>query len=190
MSELKILFAGDDHTVDQIIDLQRKNLRKNLSPEEISSQGFVFVEHDPITLKKICATEPAVIARDGDTLAGYAICMNKAYGVNVPELVDLFQHLDAIVYNGNSLKDSNYLVCGQLCVAKGYRGQNLAGKLYGHMSLLNRKYPYCVTDVSDNNQRSLHAHLRRGFEIIKSFTNDQGELWHIVLWDWNKNQEI
>ena len=46
---------------------------------------------------------------------------------------------------------------------KGLSWQNLAGKLYGHMSLLKPiKYPYCVTDVSDNKSTIFaYAHSRR-----------------------------
>lgn len=184
-SELSIQFGSDSETIKKILQLQKLNLRQNLQPEEIISQGFVYVEHDPEILQKICLAEPAVIAMAGDQLAGYALCMNKQFGNMVPELVALFENLDSIKFHGEKLKNSNYLACGQICIAKAYRGRNLMGTLYHKMKTLNRKYKYCVTEISTHNIRSLNAHYKVGFVPIQEHVNDLGEHWQIVIWDWS-----
>jgi len=179
-----ISFTSDPDLVLKIISLQRMNLRKNLSPEEISSQGFLYVEHDPETLQDICKEEPAVVAMEGDELAGYAICMNKMQGARVPELAPFFNTLDSLKFKNTPLHQASYMVCGQICVSKAYRGQNLVRKLYDLMSFHRTKYKFCITEISTHNNRSLKAHFKVGFVPIHEYVNAKREPWQIVIWDW------
>lgn len=181
-----ISFSSSPEIVRQILELQRSNLRQYLKPDEISSEGFVYVEHDPATLQEICRIEPAVVALDDTSLAGYAICMNKTQGGRVPELVPFFQKLDSLSYNGISLAGASYMVCGQICIAKPYRGHNLMGKLYRHMRVHQSKYMFCITEISKHNVRSLKAHEKVGFEPVHEYLSSKGELWQIVVWDWTQ----
>lgn len=187
---MQISFTSAPEIIPRIIQLQRQNLRKNLTPEEIITQGFLYVEHDPVNLQEICLHQPAVVALDGDHLAGYAICMNKSQGSRVPELVPFFNKLDSLDFQGIHLAETEYLVCGQVCVAKPYRGQNLVSQLYNHMSLEREKYKLCITEISTHNKRSLGAHHKIGFKPIQEYLNRSGELWQIVGWDWTAQDRV
>jgi len=187
MEEITISFSKDPEDIQAILDLQFKNLRINLSPEEISSQGFVFVRHTYESLKAICDTEPAVVAKVNGDLAGYALCMSKEHSQNVPELRVLFDMLDKTYYDCIPLSESTYIACGQICIAKAFRGQNLMKHLYHKMRDLNKRYRYCLTEVSSQNTRSLQAHYKVGFQNINQHPGENGEIWNIVLWDWIKN---
>ncbi|MDZ4708231.1 MAG: hypothetical protein SH818_07470 [Saprospiraceae bacterium] len=186
---MQLSFSSAPEIVDQIIKLQRQNLRKFLTQEERATQGFLYVEHEPDNLKQICLDQPAVVARDGEHLAGYAICMNKTQGGRVPELIPFFSKIDLQNYEDIPLSQINYLVCGQVCVDKPYRGQNLVGQLYNHMSLLRPKYKFCITEISMHNKRSLGAHYKIGFEPILEYLNASGERWQIVAWNWNSQDQ-
>ena len=183
---IEIKFSNDDESIHNILALQFQNLRSNLNQDEIKSQGFVYVQHTFDSLKGICEAEPAVVAYDQTELAGYALCMIKAHSKNVPELMHFFESLDHVMYNEKSLRDIPFIACGQICVAKAYRGKNLMRDLYHQMKKLNSKYQYCITEVSSQNVRSLHAHFNVGFVSIHSHLNEHGEEWQILLWDWNK----
>lgn len=92
--------------------------------------------------------------------------------------------VDQIAYKGISLKYSKYILVGQLCVAKAYRGQGIVTRLYNHFrESYSCSYDYCITDISIQNPRSLRAHIKAGFQIIDTF-NYAGDGWHIVLCDW------
>ncbi|HNR07427.1 MAG TPA: GNAT family N-acetyltransferase [Saprospiraceae bacterium] len=181
-----LTFTSDPEILEDVLTLQRLNLRKFLSPEESAAQGFLYVEHDPVTLKSICRSEPAVVALDGKRLAAYALCMTREHGHSVPELFDFFNLVDSLHVEGRALADHGFLVCGQVCVAKEYRGQGLMTSLYHKMSEHRSKYYYCVTEISSRNTRSLHAHSKVGFVPIREHRHADGESWQIVLWDWNK----
>ena len=137
------------------------------------------------------ASSSAIIAKDGDKVVGYALVVTKDIRKGHKLIEGLFDAIDACEYNGKLLRDVNYVVVGQLCVAKEYRGQDLVQKLYGHFrDCLSIEFTYLVTDVAKANVRSLKAHKKRGFQVINELTYG-GFGWDIVLWDWNAtNQRI
>lgn len=168
-----------------IRDLQALNLKQNITSEEAIDQGFLTAAFNIEYLQAMNAASPSIIAKDGDKVVGYALVATKdsRKGHNLVE--GLFDAIDKSDYNGKLLRDVNYVVVGQLCVAKEYRGQDLVQKLYGHFrDCLSKEFTYLVTDIAQANVRSLKAHKKRGFQVINELMYG-GFKWDIVLWDWN-----
>jgi ribosomal protein S18 acetylase RimI-like enzyme len=178
------------HSIEQlksIAALQQLNLRKNLSSEDADGEGFLTAEYSLDILKAMHAQEPAIIATKGGELVGYALIATKTIRGIHPLLSELFNTIDRLEYKGKLLKESEYVVVGQLCVSKEYRGQGVVSKLYNHFrDSLALNYPYCVTDVATANLRSLNAHKRCGFTVI-NHTEYGGIGWEVVLWDWRQD---
>jgi predicted GNAT superfamily acetyltransferase len=131
-------------------------------------------------------SDPAIIAKQGNEVVGYALVAGRKIANKHDLLKDLFKQIDQHSYNDISLQTQNYIVVGQLCVDKKHRDQGVVPKMYNYFkSELSSKYAYCITDVDTQNPRSVKAHLNAGFEIIGSL-NFKGKTWHIVLWDWNR----
>ena len=166
--------------------LQQANLKKNLSEQEVESQGFVTAEYTMDFLEALHQASPSIIAKDKETIAGYLFVVVKSIRHQHDLLSDLFNSIDKIVYNGLLLKNSNYVIVGQLCVARDYRGLGLVQKMYAfYKTTLAGEFDYCLTDVAKDNIRSLKAHEKSGFSIIE--TLEYGGLgWNIILWDWKK----
>jgi len=181
-----ITTVKNDDDVRGILALQQKNLKKNLTPEQIQSQGFLTVEHKFSVLKAMNDAQPSVIVKDGDTVVAYCLAMFPQFRNDVPELKTLFDTIDEIDYDGQTLKDFKYVVMGQVCVGEGYRGLGFFDGMYQKLrEELSAKFELCVTDISTNNTRSLKAHARVGFIPVKDF-NDAilDEIWRVVVWDW------
>jgi ribosomal protein S18 acetylase RimI-like enzyme len=178
---------------DEIIgirDLQSLNLKQNITAEEAIEQGFLTAAYTIDYLQEMNSASRSIIAKDGDKVVGYALVATKDVRKGHDLIEGLFDAIDACEYNGKSLKDVNYLVVGQLCVAKEYRGQDLVQKLYGHFrDCLSNEFTYLVTDVAKANVRSLKAHKKRGFKIINELIYG-GFGWDIVLWDWNEDDQL
>lgn len=168
-----------------ISDLQSLNLKQNITDGEAIEQGFLTAAYTIEYLQEMNSVSPSIIAKDGDKVVGYALVATKDIR-NGHDLVEgLFDAIDQSEYNGKLLRDVNYVVVGQLCVAKEYRGQDLVQKLYGHFrDCLSKEFTYLVTDIAQANARSLKAHKKRGFQVINKLMYD-GVEWDIVLWDWN-----
>ncbi len=171
-----------------IRDLQALNLKQNITAEEARDQGFLTAAFTIEYLQEMNAASPSIIAKVGDKVVGYALVATKDIR-NGHDLVEgLFDAIDNSEYNGKLLRDVNYVVVGQLCVAKEYRGQDLVQKLYGHFRhCLSKEFTYLVTDIAQANTRSLKAHKKRGFQVINELMYG-GFKWDIVLWDWNAGE--
>jgi ribosomal protein S18 acetylase RimI-like enzyme len=182
--------VSDKTEIRSIKALQTSNLKSNLTEAEILQEGFVTASYSLELLEQMHRIEPAIIAKDGDAVVGYALAVTKALYGQHGLLDDLFAQIDAHHYKGQALANVNYVVVGQLCVAKTHRGRGLVQKLYGFFrEALSTKYPYLITDVDEKNPRSVKAHIKTGFEIIGTL-HYGGSNWHIVLWDWNSEQQI
>lgn len=165
--------------------LQTSNLKLNLTKAEMQQEGFLTASYSLELLEQMHYMEPAIIAKDGDTVVGYALAVTRGLYGQHDLLDDLFAQIDTHCYNGQMLATVNYILSGQLCVAKTHRGMGLVQKLYGFFKeSLSGQYPYLITDVDDKNPRSVRAHIKTGFEIIGTL-HYGGSDWHIVLWDWN-----
>ena len=164
--------------------LQQANLKSLLPDEEMEREGFVTAEYTLEFLEEMHRASPSIIAKDEDEVVGYAIATTPSVRENHPLLADLFNVIDSKSYNGRFLRDTKYIVIGQLCVGKGYRGQGLVQRMYSlFRDQLSGEYDYCLTDVDFKNPRSLKAHLKSGFAILDTLLYNNAE-YHLVIWDW------
>ncbi len=179
----------DARELEQILALQAQNLPSAISPEQAREQGFVTVRHTVEVLRRMNAVFPSVIAKDGDTLAGYCLIMLRMFAPDVPILAPLFERLATLSWRGHPLRNGRWFVMGQVCVAEAYRGQGVFDGLYRHLAEVCRAhFDFVVTEVAERNVRSLRAHQRVGFETFHIYDDPTtGERWHIIAWDWQKN---
>ena len=187
-SRLQVRFSTVASTdeVRQISALQAANLASALTADAIASQGFVTVRHDVDVLERMNRTAPGIIAKVADRVVGYALVMPREFASDVPILAPLFQMLDALSWNGVSLRDwPRWFVMGQICVAEGYRGRGIFDGLYRAMADEYRdRYDFTVTEVAARNTRSLRAHARAGFRTLQIYADaPTGEEWHVMALD-------
>jgi ribosomal protein S18 acetylase RimI-like enzyme len=171
--------------LQQILDLQKQNLRGVNNESTEKEQGFVTVTHSLDALQQMHSIEPSIIVKDNDVLAGYALVMPAACSTIVPELYSMFAGLNKLVYNGKPLAQYNFYVMGQVCIAETYRSKGVFDMLYHkHKEILQHTYDFVVTEVATRNTRSMRAHERVGFKTIDVYRDELDE-WAIIIWDWN-----
>lgn len=183
---LSITTVQSQPDIQGILTLQQANLRKNVPLAVQVEQGFVTVEHDPAVLTRMNQAAPSVIAKDGNTVVGYALTMLPEFGADIPELLPLFALINTLDYKNQPLSTYNWYVIGQVCVADGYRGQHIFDRMYQHhREVYSDRYQLLITDISANNLRSLRAHARVGFQTLHEFHDPAiGETWVVVVWNW------
>lgn len=174
--------------LEGIIALQKANLAQNLTKEEIKSQGFVTVHHSYEQLKKLNDHEKHIIAKDNDRVVGYVLAMTHHSKFDLPILIPMFNEFEIILYGSKKIADYNYIVAGQVCTHKEYRGQGIVDNCYGtYKNFYSEKYDFVITEIATTNLRSLHVHKRIGFTEIHSYTAPDKENWIIVLCDWKNS---
>jgi ribosomal protein S18 acetylase RimI-like enzyme len=170
--------------LQQILALQRQNLRGVHTAAEEKEQGFVTVTHTLEILQQMQQLEPSIIVKDDDTLAGFALVMLKECSTIVPELFSMFAGLDHLRYENKPLPAYDFYVMGQVCVAKEFRGRGVFDMLYNkHKETLQHKYDFVITEVATRNTRSMRAHERVGFKHITTYRDALDE-WAVVVWNW------
>ena len=170
--------VDSDAHLSQILRIQQDNVRTKLSPDEIQKEGFVTLVHDMELLRQMNRVCPHVIACADNVVIGYALAMAPAFRTSVPLLKPLFDRLDQLIPH------RNYLVMGQICIDKPFRGKGVFRGLYDFYRLqLKHEYDCLVTEVAAENTRSLGAHYRVGFKNI-STREEQEKDWEVLLWDW------
>ena len=181
--------ANTPKDLEGILSLQKANLPKGLTPEEIQSQGFVTVDHTYEQMAMLNELEKHLIAKDGDQVVGYLLAMTVVSKYELPVLVPMFEEFDDIVYRGKKISTYHYLVVGQVCIGKGYRGQGLLDQSYAaYKAFYGDKYDFAITEIARSNPRSLNAHKRIGFKEVHTFTDPNQTEWIVVLWDWKNEQ--
>jgi len=181
----EITVATSDNDLEQILDLQRKNLSENITQEIAANQGFVTVKHTLDLLRKMNALTPQTIAKAGTALVGYALVMTKQFRADIPVLEPMFTKLAHIAFDGKAISKYDFYVMGQICIDGAHRGTGIFDALYsGQRKQLAGRYELCVTEVAARNIRSLKAHQRVGFRSVLEYTAPNGETWHVLVWDW------
>lgn len=187
--ELDFKLTETDAELQGILDLQKVNLLNEISEEEKSQQGFVTVRHSLNQLRLMHDLEPHVIAVDGEKVIGYILAMTKDSKNLVPVLVPMFAQFDRLVYGEKLLSAYDYMVIGQICVDKAYRGRGIFDKMYElYRSTFSCRYDFAITEIALTNIRSLKAHQRVGFRVIHEF-EDTTQKWAIVLLKWKQVRE-
>jgi ribosomal protein S18 acetylase RimI-like enzyme len=172
--------------LEGIKKLQTENLKSTMTEEEQAQNGFVTAEYTLALLDKMHNLAPSVIALAEDSVVGYALVTDPAIYGEHPLLDDLIHFIEKKSYQGLVLNRKDYVLVGQLCVSKDFRGQKLAEKMYQFFkNTYKNKYKYLITDVDTKNLRSLKAHENTGFDVIDTLFYG-GSSWHVVLWNWNK----
>lgn len=170
--------------LNQILDLQSRNLARNISATEMQAQGFVTMIHDLDILQQMHNLSPSIIAKDDEHVVGYALVMLRECRQLVPGLEPMFKNFDHMEFRGRPLNDYRFYVMGQVCIDKQYRQTGIFDALYQkHREVYSRKYDFIITEVATRNTRSLRAHERVGFETLHVYRDEIDE-WAVILWDW------
>ncbi|MBD3890402.1 GNAT family N-acetyltransferase [Olleya marilimosa] len=170
--------AKTNEELQEILELQKQNLRHLITEEQKQKEGFVTLQHDFEILKKMNDACAHCIAKQDQKVVGYALSMLQEFKNQIPLLVPMFEEIDEVIKNQNL--SSNYIAMGQICVDKNVRGQGAFRGLYKFMAEeLKHDFDTIITEVDTKNIRSSQAHQAVGFKVIKNYTsNDQ--LWEVI----------
>lgn len=172
-----------------ILSLQKANLVEALKPEQKQSQGFLTVSHTYDQLKILNDIERHIIATENGRVVAYLLAMTAESRTAIPVLIPMFDMFEKIRYGESTISDFRYIVVGQACVDKEYRGQGIFDKCYqAYRDYFRAKYDFAITEIASTNMRSLAAHKRIGFQEIGSYVAPDKVDWRIVVWNWKANR--
>lgn len=169
--------ATTPNHLQQILLLQQQNLPKNLSKDERKREGFLTVEHSYAVLKEMNDECGHIIALKNDKVIGYALCMHPKFADSIAVLRPMFHEINKVVK-----QQRNYMVMGQVCVAKTHRGKGIFRQLYKTMKeKLPKGFNSIITEVDAKNLRSLQAHRAVGFTKLKRYMGEGEKEWVLIV---------
>ncbi|MHC9088953.1 GNAT family N-acetyltransferase [Tenacibaculum sp. IMCC1] len=167
--------ASNQTELLQILKLQQQNLPGNLSEIDKKEQGFVTVHHDLELLQKMNDVHPHIIAKSGELVIGYALSMSKVFRNDIPILIPMFNKIDM-----TSKGTKSYVLMGQVCIDKHYRGKGIFRGLYTKMKEeFSGLYDCIITEIDKKNTRSMNAHKAIGFRTLKTYRSNNHN-WEII----------
>ncbi|NII26891.1 GNAT family N-acetyltransferase [Pseudoflavitalea sp. X16] len=176
--------VGSNKDLEQILQLQRQNLKQFISQEEKNAQGFLTMQFNLPMLQQLHAIAPSIIIKQADEVVAYAMTVTLEGRQAYPDLEPMFVNFEKLQWQGKPLYDHRFYVMGQICVSKAHRAKGLVDMLYQHHKVVySPHYDFIITEISTSNYRSLQAHKRVGFEIIHTY-EDFMDNWNVVVWDW------
>lgn len=165
--------------LEQIITLQAENALTDQSSEEKAKEGFVSARHSLALLQEMNEACPHIIAKIGDEVVGYALVMLPSFKYKIEMLIPMFEKIEVLFS-----EYKNYVVMGQICIAKEHRKKGIFKGLYNfYKTELESQFSVVVTEVATLNQRSLQAHHAVGFLLKERYKDNEME-WDLVYWDW------
>lgn len=181
--EVDILVLQDEKDLHGILKLQAENLRGIHSQEDERKDGFVTVHHTFDLLRQMQHDAGHIIAKFEDKVVGYALTMPAKFRTLIPELFSMFEMLDKLHVDNKPLKDLNYIVMGQICIDKSFRGKGIFQSMYRlFFEMYKEHYGYIITEVAVRNSRSLYAHLQVGFREIYRYEEPGVEEWVVLAY--------
>jgi len=185
MQSLDYTTSKSDKDLLGILELQRKNHSANLLAEEISTQGFITVIHSIENLRNLNDIQPHIICKHNGNVIAYLLTMTARSKNEIPVLVPMFKLFETLIFKEKPISEYNYIVVGQVCVDKNYRGMGILDKCYSEYKLhLKNKYDFAITEISIRNPRSITAHKRIGFSEIYKYASPNQEEWSVVVLEW------
>lgn len=164
--------------------LMAKYHRDTIAPEDMAD-GFVTTALNDEQFADLIVREKGVmLAKDGDTIAAFALAASWDYWQQVPimqRMIDLLPQMPAV--DGVTLTWENTYQYGPVCVDKPYRGTGVFEGIF-HASLHEyaEKYPVMVTFVNQINPRSHAAHTRKvGMREIATFDFNGNHYWMLAI---------
>src|SRR5687768_835773 len=105
---LRFCTATTDGELAQILTLQQANHASSLSEADAARDGFVTVMHTFELLKKMNQAAPQIIAKDGDSVIGYALVMLRSFSDMIPVLQPMFNRLSTINFGDKKVTDHSF----------------------------------------------------------------------------------
>ena len=182
-----LALATTDEHLQGILDLQRRNHVQAVPADVQSREGFVYVEHTLPLLERMRAASPQAVALHDGRVVGYCLSLPPSLRDAVPVLAPMFEQFGRCTWRDQPLAQRRYVVGGQVCVDRDFRGQGLLARLYGQLrDSLSSRCDLCVTEIAIRNRVSVRAHEKMGFETIATY-DDGREAWVIVAWEFARS---
>lgn len=175
--EIRAAHAED---ISSLAQLEQTYQQDELSQGQTSKlQGQSF-NHDELAL--LIEKEYLWVAEVDSHIIAYVIAGSWAFFENGPIYQMLLRRMQHVELDSATLTKHNTCQYGPVWIHPHYRGQGLFNQLVNQIKQqVSTKYPYMVTFISDENERSFAAHTQKAaMQVIDFFTFEDRDYYLLL----------
>jgi hypothetical protein len=167
--------------IEQILQLQAKNLYANLSEVKRTANGFVTTPFTIDQIKALIAQIGAFVVEDQNHLAGYVFAGSWHFFSQWPIFPYMVSRFPNLQYQGMKITAENTFQYGPVCIDQALRGTAAFPQLFDEMKAgLVDRFPIGVTFINKANPRSFAAHTKKlNLDVIDEFEFN-GSFFHML----------
>ena len=179
-----IIRKANERDLSSVKKLQELSLSRNVPENDKEKEGFVSVESDISLLRTINKDIGILIADTDGKAIGYEMPLAPEHAAQIPLLDPFVEKFIELIYDGKRIGDYSWVIEGQINVDKEHKGKGIAETLHKNfVNMLKGKYDLIITEISDQNPRSLHVHTKKlGMSIVDEY-QAEGRNWYILMQD-------
>jgi hypothetical protein len=168
----------------QIKELQELSHFTNVKDSDKEKEGFVSIETDFSMLKRLHEKNSILVGVKDSEIVGYEIPLDLENARKIFLLEPFIKRILMLKYKGKRLSEYKIIIEGQICIKKGHKGEGIAERLHEEfVRFLKPKYDLIITEISNQNPRSLYVHTKKlGLSILEQYSAD-GRDWYILIQD-------
>ena len=162
---------GTQADIPGILELQEKNLFRNLTEEELK-KGFVTTPFTVEQLNELMELNGVFVAKnENEKVIAYAFAGSWKYFEQWEIFNYMVSRFPQINFRGREITTENSFQYGPICIDENYRGRGIINLIFEEMRLeLLKRYTISVTFINRDNVISKEAHTKKlGWEIIDEF---------------------
>lgn len=166
--------------VQAIAILERTQLEAELDPSQRGGamQGQVFSTQDITTLIE---QHWIVVAEAEGKLVGYVMAGKWSFFESWPIYRRLLTRLGEHQVEGRTLTKGNCCQYGPIWISPSHRGQGLFEAMVTELKLaVKQQYPYMLTFISEDNERSFAAHTNKASMQVIDFFGFDGRDYYLL----------
>ncbi|QYJ85599.1 GNAT family N-acetyltransferase [Shewanella mesophila] len=166
--------------VQAIAQLEQSQLEAELEPSQRGGtmQGQAFSKQDITTLVE---QHWIVIAEVEGKIVGYVMAGKWSFFESWPIYRRLLTRLGEHQIGGRTLTKANCCQYGPIWISPNHRGQGLFEAMVAELKLaVKQQYPYMLTFISEDNERSFAAHTRKASMQVVDFFGFDGRDYYLL----------
>lgn len=159
---MKFLQATTEH-IEAVLKLQEKYHVSNLTEAEKQEKGFVTMKATTEQLTFLAERGGIFVAVANDNqLAAYSFTSDWDYYGQWAITKRMEEFLPTFSLDNQALTTENSFHYGPVCIDEAYRGQDILTQFFEAIKpVYAARYPFIITFINRQNERSMKAHARR-----------------------------
>lgn len=172
--------AANSQDISQLTQLEREHQQDELSQGQANKMQGQSFNHNELAL--LIEKEYLWVAENQGTIVGYVIAGRWSFFERWPIYQILLQQIKHLDLGSVTPTKHNSCQYGPIWIHPDFRGQGLFEQLVTQLkNQVAQQFPYMLTFISEDNERSFAAHTQKSAMKVIDFFNFEERDYYLLL---------